>query len=946
MTMPRWWLVAVAVSAWCAAAHAEVSIYVPDHMIQGVPYRGMVLLESPRDGPYTVLLASGGVARVPESVTVPAGYNHGIFGILPEGTGPGAVSALYPGGVSSTEYVVHPDPDTTRLRIVPPIRGDTLRAATPDIPIYVFHADQLGRPVAATHDIPIRMDSPAHMDIPDAIIRANATHAYVPGDIRGSGDIHASAPNMQGDSIRVWREDSGISVRVGVAPDPAPEGAAIPYFVWLERDGSLYRPARSLDVYVTSDNPLAADPAVGPGIVRHHRMGAQGVIQGTLYTGQAPGERDARDRAAGAVITASVPGVGSGSDEIRVGPHSTEPFPDMAGRVRECADQGILWSEGCAGILEVFWLLGGRVTASENPGEGQLKLDSAEDVRRVRAAMRAAAADATPDTAVLWAFPDAYSDAAWIVPGFYRTHPDMPGALIPADRPDMSQVIFSHASPPEVLPPGRDPPVFRMHPDGPVNVTVAGRGLDPAWVHIPGPREAGHQISVRAAPGSGGMLGMVSILDADGRLVHPGRDDMVDVSGYGGVVVDVVRWRGAAAAIYGSWDDSPGGMLARMEGAPPARVPMHGGDNASGILLWVPDVVHASEEFPYAVHIAGPDGSPVRRVYGAAVLSANVSAAPDGMMVAEGSGAISVVWGPHADSTTISSFLNPPGDIRVYPGESHVRLGDNVTIHVEPAISGSRVEFAAPVPFRPAGGTTYVGMPGDPGEYRAEVSVSYPGRETYRTSVPYSVDHRVDVSYAAESDDGIRVPFTMSLEPASDDGPAIRLAPGTAASVAPGAYVARFQVHPYVDGGAYELAGIRVDGEETGASSVMSVHIRGDSEVAVRYHRIVEVAVEGAAGPIPGSGAYRFGETVRLRAEPVPGWGGLVWDVPYGWDGLPRDATTTPDTAEFLALNAVDGTVVYQESHLPLVVVFAAGAAAPLVLLRDRLVYALDRRRR
>lgn len=85
-----------------ALAHAD--LWVPEQMIEGGRYRGLVVLDEPSSEGRLVLLSSDNprAAGVPESVRVPPHSNHGVF----------EVRAGAPGGatVSAAAGFLHPTP--------------------------------------------------------------------------------------------------------------------------------------------------------------------------------------------------------------------------------------------------------------------------------------------------------------------------------------------------------------------------------------------------------------------------------------------------------------------------------------------------------------------------------------------------------------------------------------------------------------------------------------------------------------------------------------------------------------------------------------------------------------------------------------------------------------------------------------------------------------------
>lgn len=959
------WAALLAAAPLLGTSYGEIALFVPEVMLAGELYEGMVLLDEPRPGPYPVLLASGGGATLPDGVVVGAGTNHAIFPVVPGAVGPSSVSAVPPDGDAvQASYQVYPSAGP-RIMVVPPSgTPGVLETAAGEVPLLIYLADHLGKPLRAGEPVPVYLDaSPAILLPAELAIPANRTHVQVMMRVHGGGWVHASSPGMAGDTLEVRVDGGGVAVRLGVAPNPAPPGSAAAWFVWLEREGRAHVPDRTHEVYVTSSEPMAADtrPAAHPGETRPRLMDG-GLLHGTLYTGPPPSPGDLRGSPTRTTITASVPGVGSASVVLEVGPQPAGSLAELAGAVDGCLDEGngtaTLWRGACGQMLQAFGMLGGRVLSGTGSDPATLYLGEADHrtILDVRAAMRPSGVERPADTVRLWAFPDVPSQAAWLVAGFYSSVPGLPDLLVPARPLEPSGVVLSH-DPRSALPragPAGGPVLIPLEEPGPLNITISGRGIEPASIWVAGQPDGGRHLGIRAAPslGGSGPLGMVWVADGLGRLADVGTArHLVEVAGYGGVVVERVRWMGAAGLILGSWDGSPGGLQARMAGASPVAAALPPDDIVEGIRLWMPDRVHVSEEFPVAVHAVDGDGHPLMLVEGAAFVSDAASTVPGSRMVADRiGGGVSAVWGGHADRVMIEPFLNQPGDVRVDGGEERVRLGERITVQVDPGAMPRAVVglVSGSLDFERVGDGVYTASPDRAGTHLVEVVVDGPGWSAHARTISYQVDHFVDVSYTAEANDGVRVPFGMTLEEASREGSGHRLIPGTQAVLAPGAYIGRMEERPALGGQTYRLVGVTVNGEPAGVAPTLAVTLREDAGVVARYERVILVEVEAvgaASAGVEGEGAYPFGGTVRLEAPAVPEWLGLVWLAPVSWEGLPEGALVAGDMsgAEFEAVRSADIVVYYDRSYVVLMAVMAAGAAAPALLLRDRIIPVLSK---
>ena len=917
----------------CGAAHADIHLYVPDSMIQDTHYEGMILLGEPAGRPYTLLLASEGPVHIPHNVTIQAGTNHGIFGIYPHYTGEARISVVPPGGPPShATTTVHPG--SPRLSLMLP--GAQGLAAT-HVPIFIFLTDGAGRPLPAPHAIPIHLDAPPSIDIPhEAAIRPGRTHTMIQVAAHGSGTIHASSGYAAGGSAEILRDDTDIMVRVGVAPNPAPEGSAAAYFVWLERDGRLYDPPHHTEVLISSDSPAAStSPGPGPGPVRRGAI-SEGMYHGTIHTGQVSGPGDARAYGNTATITATVPGVGSGSATISVGAHPAEALDMAASALRDCIESSPEHARHlpCGRMLGAFTSLGGTPD----------QIYDGVPPDWIRAALRAADAHPRADAARLWAFPDTPHHTAWVVAGFYATG-GIPGVWVPAPPPDTPDIVTSHSAPHRT---GTGPLTIPVDTPAPLNLTVSGGGISPASLSLPGPALPDLHISWEPAPRAEGprLLGIIYVTDHTGRAIHPGHalHDLA-VSGYGNTSIRHTIPYGAAAAIYGESDGS-GGVLARLPGAPPARMPA-AQTTPHTISLWMPDRVHISEEFPYVIHAVSGD-IPIRRIYDAALASGSVSPAPGHRLVADHMGGdVAAIWEGAAAWGATEPFLNEMSHTRIETGDAQVRLGQNVTISVHGAPPGAQIRTDGPLTFSHAQPHSYTARPPEAGRYVVNVTVSAPGWHPHSRAIPYVADMYADVSYSATSNDSVPIPFQIRLESGDVSH---TLLPGQATPLAPGAYAATLESDPHIGGSRYTLSGVTINGAESGDSGHLALTVDGPTHITSHYERVVEVRASYSgvlSGPVPGSGDYSPGDMVQIRAGPVSVWWGLARAVPASWEGLPPNHHMLDDAIRFPATHSADIRAEYRIDHTPIMLLAGAAASIPTLLMRGRIADMLgDIRRR
>lgn len=927
-----------------ASAHAQTYLYVPDVMIQNLSYEGLVLSETFRNDPYMVRLAGGMAADVHESAIIPAGSNHAIFAIHPRELGNHTISAILPDGEPvSASYVVYPDTRQLRLDIVTP-QGDHIRTTTPDVPLFLFLTDQAGKPATHAGDVIVSLSGPESVSMPDkATIQAGTSRVYVPAQIRGSGIIYASAPEISGDRAAVEMTPPNVSVHVGIAPNPAPPGMPLSYFVWLQRDGTLYEFDTPLEIYVTSSDPAVAGtrPAAMPGPI-HRDVMHDSIHKGVLYAG--PGIDDHRGNGRTATITVSIPGVGSGSDRVRIGP-DTGDMPQATEVLRGCitSAQDTIWSGKCRDAIEAFVATGGRISGGHGWDPRTLYLgDDSGALPGLAAALRIAKSDKAPDTVRLWSFPDMPSDTYHVAAGFYYTAGGMmPG--MPVRPAELARLGFTHGF--AGIDVNTTTDIIQTH--AALNVTVFGDHISGDTARLEGPAVSPLEVRLQAVPAGGPaaqnghtLLAMMHTADDNGYMTRMHPD--IRLESYGGVTIDKTDTVGDAVAVYGTIHGTPGGLQAHMPGHELRMLPVQMRDDAAGIHLWVPDRVHVSEEFPVAVHSIDTDGVPMSRIYDASYVSDTVSVAPLYRMISDRPDAgVSAVWQSHAHHRTLESFHNPIDGVSVVPGPTRINLGDEITLSVFVTAPGAATEVWGVAGMHQTKEGTYAGRPQEPGNYTVTVQVSGSGWEDHIEDVSYVVDHFVSLSYDISSDDDIPLPFHISLEPSYDET-SQAITPGTDALIKPGVYTISTPYSTALGANSYILSGIRINDHTHEPAERITVSVDDDTAVSVSYDRIVHIDAmpdDIGAPDVSGTGPHRLYQEVRLYAPVYHTWGGLLWHHPVVWEGILTEYQMSSDRTEvwFAADRNTDARVIYDTSYVVPLIVAAMAAASPAILFRDRI---------
>lgn len=889
---------ALALAPWVmACAHAEVSLWVPEHMVAGGSYHGVVVLEpAPQHGALVLLSSGDGDAvRVPGTVTVRPHSNHGVFEVLPASEAETSISASVGGLLHSAQVRVfahHGTPE--RLELVP-------AAASTESGSMLVHAglrDRYGAPAPAGGDVLVRLTASGLLGAPDRVtIRDGEASAPFEVRTRGSGVLGAASDGLGSHEAEIGRVLARHDVRLGVAPGIAMRDSEAFYYVWIERDGRQYVPPHAPRVTLHTDNPAvgrfsaAHDPA-GPG---HAARLAGGVARGTIHTGE-PGH---------ATITAAVEGFGTASARLFVGPARL----------------------GAGGLPspELQDLVGPPPPRGEAPA----------------------------DTLLAWVHPTHAAGDAWAVAATYRADHSRglaqeagPGGisshiaegtvLVPAEA--YGRIV--HASAPGLGLDGAHAVETRQHrtnalefpvpagAHGTHNITVSSHGMRPAAAAlVAGPGYAsGLRLGLVPVPAVPGGAAMVSLLDGATAL------DPLEVLGAGvqfGASAgagspEVGPVQSGSAVVSGVRPGSNVTVSLAGVGSATAAIP-HGAPGAH-LGVSMPQRVHAGEEFPFAAHEYSASGEPLRQVRDLRIsASSEVSHPRPGFLVLASAGHadVSVHSGEAqgAASLGVEGFENRIG-LEVGLGGTDLRVGEPVLLSVADS-AGAEHEVSGGLAAERTGPGTYLLTAHSEGRHTVTVTAHRDGYapESVSHAVSARLLHKVDVR--AEDPEGGRlaVPFEISL-----GGAELGAVTPYHTESGPGALSVRFPAEADVGGAGYVLESLEPGGEGGALEATLS----GDLEAVATYGRVVLVSVEGGTG----SGVYRYGEAVRITAPDRTVVPLLVRETFGHWEG---DLAGLGPVAEFEAVRDVHARASYRDDYAGLMLaVFlpALGAAAWISLGR------------
>ncbi len=429
-------------AAYSQVDTSQYDIHIPDMMIRGESYQGVIISETPAE--YDIIFrfgAGGGDVILPETVTLYSGSNHAIFDILP------VDSTILTGKISTIITVITPDGNiheipvethpgvgtVSRLWIVGPGENgatckepaDTTSAAisnraaegifeTPnpnkeirtnlsETTIHLFLADRYCTPVTAP---PGGITFMVSSNSPNLTFGDDSTHVrglipegfstgIIDVSVSGDGILYATGDGVSPDSISISSEPVDVEIHLGIGPEQSMESSFVNWFVWITRDGEQYVPDYPIPLYLTTNNPVLSSfdryliDSTSPTFeIRPHKTYlVHGVASGVLHVGTPARVGDLRVLAGDReiTVTAHIPGVGTATDTFQVGipgQVDNEINIDVAGIERCMEEEATLpdgfYSHSCTNMWESLLIASHFFDISDGVGQSSY-LDNAQE---------------------------------------------------------------------------------------------------------------------------------------------------------------------------------------------------------------------------------------------------------------------------------------------------------------------------------------------------------------------------------------------------------------------------------------------------------------------------------------------------------------------------------------------------------------------------------------
>lgn len=895
----------------------EISLWIPSSMLEGQSYEGVVITTRTYPHGARVLLSSSDPESVktdPEAV-LHAGENHAIFAIHPKAaTQSVEIFASIDGPLVGAETRIHSQQSApSKLRLVFP-SSKTLSDSTTT---YIFVTDQNGAPARVETDTKVALETGHALETLEEVkILAGKFYTSFSTKVFGDGTLWAHSEGLESASAPIEKALSGVTLYMGIAPDPAGANSRAKYYAWLLADGLPYSSPRVHVGHIHTNNTSVAgfetsgaDSSESAALYMRN-----GIVNGTLYT-----------RSAGAVsITASFPDVGTATSSIVVGPTLLRGEERLSVpaciKTRDMATNSIgVWVHPDVTARHALLNVAPyhQRIANDECIDGQAlsceqgtKSECGVIVHPMETDNRQVSVSVSPPGVLYEKIVELTQHAlrSFFVESSLVIQ-DVGNYMLEATSTNVLPSSDSFASP-------RNSTQYKL------NIT-------PLLVDAEGPAQD---------------VALVSIVDSEGALVNAlntfGRPTKVVVTGQG-ITDTTLTITGSSASLYADLDSASTitvtapNLVHDTVHIPIPRV-------ASNIDIDIPKSVHLHEEFPFAIHATDSEGALVAHIPQIKLAASGITTDWEShRMKAQHSGTLTMsVLGEHgAHQKSVDVFANELG-IQILESGATARVGAPFRIDVV-APKDTKLDVSASIPWQSADDGSSINVTSAvPGTFPVTITASRQGYAPESKTVHVTVeDYAIFGVRATGTDDAsLQIPqveLELSTRDLEETTSNVSLPWKREYRNLASASVEFPESHG--DGDGYVFSHVTV-GDRTYEQRKVNVAVSGDTDVHAIYERSVAVGIKDDSNVL-GVGDYAYGQEVELVAQTRAKLAFLVLEVFERWEDLPEDAVVDNETVRFAASDDVRLQAVYRDDYtgVLLLVLAAMGAVVAIKYRRQNL---------
>lgn len=873
---------------------SEIEIFVPEKMIVGEKYHGMItsFLPPTKNSIVEISVSDDFVLQTPQTTRIKENQNHGIFEINPLHQGEAEIFVSYKGEIVSGNTVVFSEKSgAQKLQVILP-SNSTIAS---DVSGFVFLLDGNGSPVLADKDTMVTLVSSEKIIVPANVVIKNGTsNVQFPVTVRATGDITAMAYGLTSGYSSITKSQQIVNVKMAIAPNIALPDSYVNYFIWLEKDEKPYSVPHVLKVELQSSNTDVIRLGITPNNNNLLTISMiDGLATGKLYTGN--------DGVA--EIFTSIQNYGHSSSLVYVG--------------------STILSDG--EIIE-----GGTVEEPEviNPNYIQF-----------------------------WVYPDITSDIAYGVASlYYSDTEDTLEITINDDGTQISNVIehitlipikiddniISISSQAGLeynsnylidsynLP--TQSKVFEIitQNEGDYIVTATGgNSYDTANLQVTTTHNSKFSILLTPLPiraETTQPLLFVSIVDENGNII-----DISDSFG-STILLNIHTINGVVGKSSIKLHDNVGivsGILTQLDTITVSS-DMFGSDvqqlTPTGIPIsvefLVPDNVHVNEPFPIAIHEVDSMGVPVSKKQTNLVSSTGFEKNDNGLItindIGESQIAILAQIGG-AFAQTISSFANEI-DFDLSVDTKDVRVGVPVIIKIKSTFDDVEYFIDSPFPSEKIDENTFSVTPNYSDTETITITGKLDGFTSLNKALELTSENIIQLSVSANDihEMVLSLDYKIHLggEILENHTPYNHL-------INPQQIVLEFPDEYSTFGAGYKLVKLYNNGELV-SSNTIEFYAESDHSITVIYDRVVKIIVNGGQG----SGIYSYGENVVISAPAKQKLSYLIMEKFSHWQEVDK-----PETFVISAEKDYTITAIYQDDYTILMIVIVGIVASLLFVI-------------
>jgi hypothetical protein len=880
-------------------------IWTPERIITGEVYEGVVALDvASRLGQVVVLSSSDPtVVEIPQSVTILANSNHGIFSIKPLREGEIRIFAVVDGKIVSTNLFVYSSSRQSEgLKIVLPSNS----TKTETVIGYVLSVDANGSPAPMTKDTVVMLSATPMIEFESSKLQIKSGDYYAKfiAKIRASGKIFASSENHRVAEYDISRIQENVSVMVAVAPNIVLENSKAYFFVWLEKDGKPYKPPYVVHAYLSSSNLKSIRFNENSQIKQH----SDSILKVSVVDGVGTGYLISQNRGS-SVITASVGEFGSAQTNVIVGPVLLDNNFEF---VEPNDDDKIGQIESKKPNVAFAWFY---PEITDSKAYGVVALYQMNFTQKMTTTITTNNTDVLVSNTINRVVP---------VPIDGRTislssssglrHPEV---LVLSESNEIllkRGIGSTHASQFEVV--GLE--------EGNHTISVSGPGLEmfeSNLVVIPPFRNA-YKLNLTSIPtmsDKNNYLALISVVDESGALINAQKmfGGPLKVGVFSDREQSELRISSSNSAVYSGILNDNTKVVVFAEGFAPIEEKIIPSDIASSVVLDVPQKIHIYEPIPYSIHELDSNGIPIRKLNSTNISATAGVAFDNNYLVVDDVGTenIAVVTEIGADSKQIDSFANTFNFEIITNGITN-RIDKDFEIRLESDVKDFEVIVDLPIPFEKTDDATYLITPNREGNHNITFTALKQGYAPARNSFSTFIEKFVNLTLRAVASDGadLNIGQTIRLGNISK----VIVTPHQE-ETKPQFLEIKFPSDFVVGNKGYQLEGVIFEDQKVADGKINNIFLGKNTDIIARYQRMVKIDVENAQG----SGFYPYGKTVILSVPPKDKFFFLIRDIFDHWEGLEQ----TTDNVSFVATKDISAKAVLREDHTFLTLLLTSGAS-------------------